>query len=40
MPVRNYHNVMQLLNNMLDFYTNTRKYYWKGWCVKDDTNEQ
>ena len=40
MPVRNYHNVMQLLNNMLDFYNNTRKYYWKGWCVKDDTNEQ
>ena len=39
MPVRNYHNVMQLLNNMLDFYTNTRKYYWKGWCVKDDTDE-
>ena len=39
MPVRNYHNVMQLLNNILDFYTNTRKYYLTGWCVKDDTDE-
>ena len=40
MPIRYYHNVMQLLNNVIDFYTNTRKYYWKGWCVKDDTDEQ
>lgn len=39
MPVRNYHNVMQLLNNILDFYTNNRKYLWKGWCVSDDTDK-
>ncbi len=39
MPVRNYHNVMQLLNNILDFYTNRKKYYWKGWCVRDDADE-
>lgn len=39
MPVRHYHNVMQLINNIIDFYVNTRVYYWKGWCVGDDTDE-
>lgn len=39
MPVRQYHNVMQLINNIIDFYVNTRVYYWKGWCVSDDTDE-
>ncbi|MDD5865055.1 MAG: hypothetical protein PUD07_00980 [bacterium] len=39
MPVRHYHNVMQLINNIIDFYVNTRVYYWKGWCVSDDTDE-
>ena len=37
-PVAYYHNIMQLLTNILDFYLNRRKYYWKGWCVKDDTD--
>ncbi len=35
MPVPNYHNVMTLIGNVIDFYTNRRKYIWKGWCVKD-----
>lgn len=36
LPVRHYHNVMQLLDNIFDFYlTNPRKYQWKGWCYKD-----
>ena len=38
-PVPNYHNVMQLLTNMFDFAVGRKKYYWKGWCVKDDTDE-
>lgn len=35
MPVPNYHNVMTLIGNVISFYTNRRKYIWKGWCVKD-----
>lgn len=31
MPVPHYHNVLQLLTNIVNFYTNRRKYYWKGW---------
>lgn len=38
-PVPNYHNVMQLLINIFDFAVGRKKYYWKGWCVKDGTDE-
>lgn len=38
-PVAHYHNVMQLLSNIMSFFFGRRKYYWKGWCVKDDANE-
>ena len=31
MPVPHYHNVLQLLTNIVNFFTNRRKYYWKGW---------
>lgn len=33
MPVPNYHNIMTLLISMFTFYTNQRKFKWKGWCV-------
>ena len=35
-PVPNYHNVRTLINNIYRFYTGRKKYYWKGWCVKDE----
>ena len=38
-PVANYHNVLQLVINIVNYLTGRKKYYWKGWCVKDDTNE-
>ena len=38
-PVAHYHNVMQLLSNIISYAFGRRKYYWKGWCVKDDANE-
>lgn len=34
-PIKNYHNVKQLIVNIYTFYTGRRKYYWKGWCVRD-----
>jgi hypothetical protein len=33
MPVPNYHNIRTLLMSAFDFYTNQRKFKWKGWCV-------
>ena len=38
-PIANYHNVLQLLKNIFNYVLGTKKYYWKGWCVKDDSNE-
>ena len=34
-PVPNYHNVMQLLTNIFLLLMNRKRYYWKGWCIKD-----
>lgn len=33
MPVPHYHNVLQLITNVFNFYTGRRRYYWKGWCM-------
>ena len=35
-PVRYYHNVMQFIVNVTTFIFNTRRYYWRGWCAKDE----
>ena len=40
MPVRYYHNVLQLLTNIFNFFIGRRKYYWKGWCVRDEFEQQ
>ena len=34
-PVPNYHNVLQLIINIITFLTSRQRYYWKGWCIKD-----
>ena len=38
MPVLHYHNVLQLLTNIFNFYTNRRRYYWKGWSMYEEFN--
>lgn len=35
MPVPHYHNVLQLITNVINFYTNRRQYYWKGWTIHE-----
>ena len=35
LPIPNYHNVLCALCSMYRFYTERRRYIWKGWCVKD-----
>lgn len=32
LPVPNYHNVLQFLINVYTFYSEPRRYVWKGWC--------
>lgn len=32
LPVPNYHNVLQFIVNIYTFYSENRKYLWRGWC--------
>ena len=34
LPVPNYHNILQLLTNIITFIFGRKRLYWKGWCVK------
>ncbi len=34
-PVPNYHNVLQLITNIVTYMLGRKRYYWKGWCIRD-----
>ncbi len=36
LPVPYYNNVNQLITNVIQFFTKTRRYYWKGWCASSE----
>lgn len=36
MPVPNYHNVLQLITNIITFIMGRKRFYWRGWCIKDE----
>jgi len=35
-PIPNYHNMLTILIEMYEFFTNRRTYKWRGWCFKDE----
>ena len=35
LPIPYYHNMRTFIRNIYRFFTNRRRYYWKGWCVRD-----
>ena len=35
LPVPNYHNMLQLITNVITYFTGRRRYLWKGWCIQD-----
>lgn len=43
-PIPNYHNVLCALGSIYRFYTERRRYVWKGWCFyeqfKDDAKSK
>ena len=39
-PVLHYHNVLQFIINVISFIFNTRRYYWRGWCVRYDSEDK
>jgi len=32
MPIPNYHNVLTAIHSMIKFFSERRRYIWKGWC--------
>ena len=32
-PVPYYHNMLNVITELIEFLTNQRNYKWKGWCV-------
>lgn len=39
-PLPYYHNVLCAIQSIFEFYTNNRKYYWKGWCFSERFSEK
>ena len=37
LPVAYYHNVRQLITEMVKFFINRRRFLWKGWCFLDES---
>jgi uncharacterized membrane protein YfcA len=35
MPVQYYHNMLQLITNIVMYFNGRRHYLWKGWCISD-----
>lgn len=35
-PIVNYHNILTLIREIIDFFYSRRNYKWKGWCYKDE----
>ncbi len=33
-PIPNYHNMLTVISEMYNFFTNRREYKWRGWCYK------
>lgn len=40
LPIPNYHNVVTVIIEAWNFFTNRRRYIWKGWCVLDGNDEK
>ena len=35
LPVPNHHNIRTLFKNIYIYFSNRRRYFWKGWCLRD-----
>ena len=37
LPVAYYHNVRQLITELIMYFINRKRYIWKGWCFLDES---
>ncbi len=40
LPIPNYHNTRVLIREVVTFFTDRKIYYWKGWCIYDETESK
>ena len=33
LPVPNHHNIRTFIFNLYTYFTNRKRYYWRGWCI-------
>lgn len=38
LPVAYYHNIRQLIVEMVKYFTQRNRFVWKGWCFKDESS--
>ena len=39
-PLPNYHNLLQFLTNLFNFFSKRRTYLWKGWSFIDEQSSE
>ena len=39
-PVPYYHNMLNVIAELIEFILNQRSYKWKGWCIRSGEKEQ
>lgn len=39
-PVPNYHNMLNVIAELIEFYTTQRNYKWKGWCASYENRKK
>lgn len=39
-PVPNYHNMLTVILELIEFLNNQRRYEWKGWCIRIDSKKR
>lgn len=39
LPVPNHRNLWQLTANVYNYFSNRRKYYWRGWCMLNEEKQ-
>jgi hypothetical protein len=39
-PIPNYHNVLTVLKEAIDYYSQRQNYIWKGWLFREEYNEK
>ncbi len=39
-PIPYYHNMLNVISELIEFFTNQRDFKWKGWCIEIGIKKQ